>query len=112
MKKTVMLKKNYEFRTVLTRGTCYRGNLIDIYVKKNHQNINRLGIAVGKKAGNSVKRNKIKRLIRENYRLLEENMKIGNSIIILWKKNSDYENFNFYDVKEDCKNLFMKFKIL
>lgn len=112
LKKTVMLKKNYEFKAVLTRGTCCRGKLIDIYIKKNNKNINKLGIAVSKKAGNSVKRNKIKRLIRENYRLLEENLSIGNSIIILWKKNSDYENFNFYDIKEDCKNLFMKFKIL
>ena len=43
-------------------------------MKKNNKNINELGIAVSKKAGNSVKRNKIKRLIRENYRILEEKL--------------------------------------
>ena len=112
LKKTVMLKKNYEFRTVLTKGICYRGNLINIFIKKNNKNINKLGIAVSKKSGNSVKRNKIKRLIRENYRILEENLQIGNNIIILWKKNADFQQFNFYDIKEDCENLFNKCKIL
>ena len=82
-----MLKKNYEFRTVLKKGICYRGKLIDIFVKCNNKDINMLGIAVSKKAGNSVKRNRIKRLIRENYRFLEEDLGLGNSIIIMWKKD-------------------------
>lgn len=112
MKKTVMIKKNYEFRGILTRGVCARGFLLDIFVKKNNKNINELGIAVSKKAGNSVKRNKIKRLIKENYRILEEKLNVGNSMIILWKKKADFENFNFYDVKKDCENLFNRLNIL
>lgn len=100
-----MLKKNYEFKAVLKKGKRYRGKLIDIFTKNNGKNINMLGIAVSKKAGNSVKRNKIKRLIRENYKILEDNLKLGNNIIIMWKKKSDFENFNFYDVREDLQNL-------
>ncbi len=107
-----MLKKNYEFKSVLSRGKSCKGKLVNVFVRKNKKDINMLGIAVSKKAGNSVKRNRIKRLIRENYRLIEENIKTGNSIIILWKKQSDFNNFDFYDVKNDLNIVFKKLEIL
>ena len=56
----------YEFRNILKKGICYRGILFDIFIKKNGKNINKLGVAISKKAGNSVKRNKIKRNLFTN----------------------------------------------
>ena len=35
MKKTKMLKKNYEFRNVLNRGKFYSGKYIEAFHKKN-----------------------------------------------------------------------------
>ena len=107
-----MIKKNYEVRLVLKKGVYARGNFIDVFVKKNNKNINMLGIAVGKKAGNSVKRNRIKRLIRENYKILEDDIQIGNNIVIMWKKKEEFENYSFYDIKNECINLLKKIKIL
>ena len=72
MKKTKMLKKNYEFRNILSRGKYYSGKYIEVFLKKNNKNINYLGIAIGVKIAKATKRNKIKRLIRENYKNLEE----------------------------------------
>ena len=98
-----MLKKNYEFKNVLTRGKYYGGKQIEIFVLKNKKPFVMLGIAVSKKVGNSVSRNRIKRLIKENYRLLEKDIKENNSLVILWKKSVDKEEADFYKIKEDMK---------
>ena len=76
MKKTKMMKKNYEFKNVLSKGTYYSGRYIEAFIRKsNKENVNFLGIAVGVKVAKAVKRNHIKRLIRENYKDFEEKIK-------------------------------------
>ena len=47
MKKTEMLKKNYEFKNVLSKGKFYRGKEIEIFILKNNKKRNFLGIAIG-----------------------------------------------------------------
>lgn len=107
-----MLKKNYEFKNVLTRGKYYGGKQIEIFVLKNKKPFVMLGIAVSKKVGNSVSRNRIKRLIKENYLLLEKDIKENNSLVILWKKSVDKEEADFYKIKEDMKQIFEKAEII
>ena len=53
MKKTKMLKKNYEFRQVLTKGEYYTGNYIKAFVKKNNNQNNFLGLAISTKVRKS-----------------------------------------------------------
>ena len=112
MKKTIMLKKNYEFKNVLTKGKYYSGKDIEAFILKNHKNFNYLGLAISVKTSNAVERNKIKRLIRENYTNLEENLKVGFSIVFLWKKKSKAEDANFYDIRKDIINILKKSEIL
>jgi len=112
LKKTKILKKNYEFKTVFSKGKYYGGNFLEIFVVNTKNEYNRLGIAVSTKVGKSVKRNKIKRLIRENYRLIEQEIKTGKDIIILWKKNKTIENATFYNIKNDLTEIFCKARIL
>lgn len=49
MKTTKMLKKNYEFKHVLTKGKCYSGQYIKIFMIKNNKSNNFLGLAISTK---------------------------------------------------------------
>ena len=113
MKKTKMLKKNYEFKNVLSKGKYYSGRYIEAFIKPNNsKSQNFLGIAIGVKTAKAVKRNFIKRLIRENYKNLEFNIKTGNSIVFLWKKKVDIKNATFINIEQDINFIFDKANIL
>ena len=106
MKKTKMLKKNYEFKDVLNRGKYYSGKYIIIYIKKNRKNINLLGIAISSKLGKAVKRNYVKRIIRENYKQIEEHTKTGYDIVFIWKKQQEIGQACYDYVKKDIQKVF------
>lgn len=113
MKKTLKLKKNYEFKKVLTKGNYYSGKYLDVFAKEqSNKSINYIGIGVGVKITNAVKRNRIKRLISENYRLLEKDLKTGYNIVFLWKKKADTKDATFTNIKEDMINVFERIGIL
>ena len=54
-----------------------------MYVRKNGKDTNRLGISVSKKIGNSVVRHRFCRLVRESYRLSDEQLLKGYDIVVL-----------------------------
>ena len=114
MKKTKMMKKNYEFKQVFQKGKYISGKYIEAVIKENTKNkeINFLGLAISVKITKAVKRNYIKRLIREVYRLNENNLNTGYSIVFLWKKNQKIENANFENIKKDIEKIFIKSNIL
>ena len=112
MKKTKMLKKNYQFKKVLSKGKFFIEKNIEIFVLKNNLKINLLGIAVSTKNGKAFQRNKIKRLIRESYYKLEPQLIDGNSIVILIKKETDLKNMNFDEVFNSLRSCFCKARIL
>ena len=102
-----MLKKNYEFKNVLSKGKYYSGSYIEAFIRKNNlENENLLGIAIGTKIAKATKRNHIKRLIRESYKNIESNISTGNSIVFLWKKKIDIKNANYRNIKRDIDKIF------
>ena len=112
MKKTKMLKKNYEFQAVLTRGKCFSGKNIIAFIQKNKQATqNFLGIAISSKTCNAVRRNHIKRLVKESYYHYEEQISTGNNIVFLWNKRANPNEVAYKSIKEDIKKIFQQAKI-
>lgn len=83
MKRSETLKRNEDFKEIYSTGKSYANKYLIMYVKKNNMDINRIGISVSKKVGNSVVRHRITRLIRESYRLSEDNFASGLDIIVV-----------------------------
>lgn len=83
MKFSESLKKNKDFQTVYRNGKSCANRLLVMYVMENDSNRNRVGISVSKKVGNSVVRHHLTRLLRESYRLHEDEFKAGYDIVFV-----------------------------
>lgn len=83
MKKTQSLKLNRDFRRLYSRGKSFVSGYTVVYASKNRFDENRLGLTVSKSVGKAVKRNRLKRLMRESYRLMEDKIASGFDIIIV-----------------------------
>lgn len=109
MIKTVPIRKNFEFLKIYKRGKFFVGKYIILYCVANNSNINRLGITASKKVGKSVKRNRIRRLIKESYRLWEENVKDGYDCVFVARSQEVLPSF--IEIKKEMKFLFKKLNI-
>ena len=83
MKQSESLKKNIDFKIVYQKGKSYANRYLVMYIKKNDKQLNRLGVSVSKKVGNSVVRHRISRLIKESYRQNEQLYKLGYDIVVV-----------------------------
>lgn len=77
------LKKNDDFKNVYKKGKSYANKYLVMYVLKNNKEVNRIGISVSRKVGNSVVRHRVTRLVRESYRLHENIFNSGLDIVVI-----------------------------
>ena len=73
-KKSFRLLNKNDFLNLRSESRFFVSDVLVFFVKPNLLKRDRLGIAVTKKYGNAVKRNKIKRLIRESFRTENNNL--------------------------------------
>ena len=82
MKFSSALKLNHIFRRLYHTTGQANGYLV-FYARKNRTEQNRVGITVSKKLGKAVIRNRIRRRLREVYRLNEELFTPGWDIVVV-----------------------------
>lgn len=94
MQRSESLKKNQDFQKVYRNGTSKGNRYLVMYVLKNQYMKNRLGISVSKKVGNSVVRHRTTRLIRESYRLNQDNLKTGYDMVVIARQTAKGQNYH------------------
>lgn len=82
MKYSCSLKLNHIFqRLYSTAGQA--NSLLVLYARPNRTGKNRIGITASKKLGKAVVRNRVRRRLREVYRLNEEKFQPGWDIVVV-----------------------------
>ncbi|KHE90813.1 MAG: ribonuclease P protein component [Candidatus Scalindua rubra] len=77
------LRKRKEFQLVFDKGERFGNNQLKIYALPNGDSVSRLGLVVGRKFGNSPRRNRFKRILREAYRLNKSLLHYGADIVVI-----------------------------
>ncbi len=90
MKFTVSLKQNHIFSRLYAKGKRHVTPPLVLYARKNGTRGNRLGLTVGTKLGNAVTRNRVRRRLREIYRLHEEQLRSGYDLVVVARVRAVY----------------------
>lgn len=104
MKKAYRIKRNEEFQKLFNAGKSFANReLVIYYIKKTKQPHFRVGLSVGKKIGNAVMRNQIKRYLRESFISLEDNISPDLDLIIIARNPTI--NMNYHQIKRSLTHL-------
>ena len=106
MNHTVSLKKNAQFRSVYNRGKSIANRMLVMYILKNNEGHNRLGVTVSKKVGKSVCRSRVGRLIKESYRLCEARVMAGFDIVVIARVSA--KEAGYFEIEGALRHLLKK----
>ncbi len=88
--KAQRILKRAEYQTILQKGTRSLTEHFILFYLQNDKEINRLGLVVSRKAGKAVQRNRIKRTVREYFRLqntIDSHPRPFHDLVFISKKN-------------------------
>ena len=124
---TERLRKDSDFRRVYKHGKSFANRYLVMYIMRNNLEYNRVGISVSKKVGKAIVRNKVKRRIRESFRLdVDKKIKSGYDIVFIARvaiSDMQYNEINksiarvaikdaeYKDIEKSMKHLVNKFKL-
>lgn len=93
MKVTVSLKENYLFRRAYQKGKTAADGRLALYVRHSGRQGNRLGLTVSTKLGHAVVRNRVRRRLREIYRLHEDRLITGVDVVVVARVRAAHSQY-------------------
>jgi ribonuclease P protein component len=81
-RKSTTLTASPEFERVYRNGSVYRGRLFSVHALPNATGEPRLGLSVSKKVGTAVKRNKVRRRLKEAFRFSAQRLPDNLDVVI------------------------------
>ncbi|WEV45095.1 ribonuclease P protein component [Streptococcaceae bacterium ESL0687] len=101
MKKSYRIKSSQDFQRILGKRNSFANKKFVIYKDDAQKDNFRVGISVGKKLGNAVARNRVKRLIRHALMEFSPNIQDFDFLVIA---RAGAEDLNFVDLKKNLKH--------
>ena len=95
MKFSGSLKLNHIFRR-LYKTAGHGNSFLVLYARKNGSRTNRVGVTVSKKLGGAVTRNRVRRRLREVYRLNEALFQPGWDIVVVARSRCIDASFDLF----------------
>ncbi len=102
--KVLMIKKDEDYRRVYRKKNSISNKNIIMYVMKTNTKETRVGISVSKKIGKAVVRNKIKRRIKESYRV-EYSHKVKDGYDIIFLARGPIVDIEYNEIKKAIYNV-------
>jgi len=102
-RKEERIRRRADFQRISREGVKYQSRHFRVSVCANILPHQRLGITIGKKIGSAVQRNRLKRLIREFFRLNKAALPRSSDLVITAKEGA--ASLNFWQVLEELKGL-------
>ncbi|MEG1583460.1 MAG: ribonuclease P protein component [Anaerovorax sp.] len=110
MLKPNVLRRKKDFSAIYNKGKSVGERYVVLFYRKNQLPYNRKAFLASKKVGNSVKRNRARRLMKESYRQMEEILPVGYDLIIIARNTIN--DLKCADVKKSLEAAMRKAKII
>lgn len=97
VKQTISIKAPHLFRRAYGKGKSAATPTLVLYARKNGLSVNRLGLTVGTKVGKAHVRNRVRRRVKESYRLREHTVRPGYDLVIVARTAAADARFDLLD---------------
>jgi len=106
LKKHERLRRRKDFELAFRHGSRRHTKNFAIILRQNGLQFSRLGVTVGKKVGNAVKRNRVKRYLREFFRLHKHKLPPSHDVVIIARE--DAATLAYHNLREELAAVLME----